>query len=910
MCASISPAITLDPADWYWAAWRRLSPLPRPEPEPFDLADCFARLERAKTGRQKRHDWSKVGLAPALSDEEARFWFEAMLSPPDLSTRELTQHLARVQLEREADHPVDLGRLRNNLSLLRPEIVLPLAHFLSTPAFVEILLLGDALIPDDPPFAPGSARYARNVLRDGFRRFLLPYLDDAQRQQLRLMLRGRLDLDAWPSDGRSVPIVFSLAASLGLHDELRPLVESWPDAPAGRRAFVFQNNERQNVVFGLGGSEEIHHHLRRLRLRPLQPEHARAWLANLGLDALDSLCDTIQALPKQDQATRVLEVLCLVKAPEAAPHLLELKLNSQVPKLARQWLDENVESAVAGLMPLAAGRGKNADAAREHLADLARMGHRALVEERLRFVPATVAGRLRRDLLPKAPPAEPLGEKEPRWLRDALEETPASRSPDWLRLARLPAVIVGKRSLNDAHRLALISALRASTPGEPQPLVRATREEADRASLADFGWKLLESWLDAGMPSSGVWALNALAHCGDDAAATKVAALLPAWQDRDGQRHAQIALECLATLGSDVALLHLVRFARDPAAKALSSRASELLGAVARRRLLTRDQLEDSLLPGPGANGVFDYGARHFHLTLGGDLKPRVLDQAGRLRRRLPRPRTREAAKAAIAARQWQALEQHLRGVAKLQTQRLEEAMIARRRWSVDAFESLLGHPLTGVLARGLIWGGYDDHGQRVWTFRVGEEGCVGLHEECSSDAVASLGIVHPAELSEQELRAWRETFAVRQPFAQLDRPVVLLTPADGKRDDVTWFEHLGIPASFLWRTARKQGWSRAGHEVAAIGWAYVRRFGPVTAVVELEGRGALGASGRYDWLSIRRCFFQGGRTPLRLGLVDRVVASEVLKDLEVLAAKGQPMPVVPRVMATTAVGTEDAIPF
>ncbi len=30
-------SIDLNPEDWFWATWRNLTPLPRPEPQPFDL---------------------------------------------------------------------------------------------------------------------------------------------------------------------------------------------------------------------------------------------------------------------------------------------------------------------------------------------------------------------------------------------------------------------------------------------------------------------------------------------------------------------------------------------------------------------------------------------------------------------------------------------------------------------------------------------------------------------------------------------------------------------------------------------------------------------------------------------------------------------------------------------------------
>src|SRR5262249_37140060 len=132
MDTSLTHAIALDPVDWFWATWRKCPPLARPEPLPFDLFECVSRLERAKTGRQKRWAGGRVGLSPATTREEPRFWFEAMPGDPELGPRDLAQHLAGMRLAL----PIDLGQLRANLPQLRPEIVLPLAHFLSPEAFV------------------------------------------------------------------------------------------------------------------------------------------------------------------------------------------------------------------------------------------------------------------------------------------------------------------------------------------------------------------------------------------------------------------------------------------------------------------------------------------------------------------------------------------------------------------------------------------------------------------------------------------------------------------------------------------------------------------------------------------------------------------------------------------------------
>ncbi len=52
----------------------------------------------------------------------------------------------------------------------------------------------------------------------------------------------------------------------------------------------------------------------------------------------------------------MLEIFKLVKAPEAAPYMLELKLSSKAPQIAHQWLDENPEQSIADLIPVTTER--------------------------------------------------------------------------------------------------------------------------------------------------------------------------------------------------------------------------------------------------------------------------------------------------------------------------------------------------------------------------------------------------------------------------------------------------------------------------------------------------------------------------------------------------------------------------
>src|SRR5581483_9095668 len=125
----------------------------------------------------------------------------------------------------------------------------------------------------------------------------------------------------------------------------------------------------------------------------------RAWLAHTELDGLDYVHHSIQAETKKNEAASLFKAFALVKAPEAAPYMLDLKLNSKVPMLARQWLDDNPGNAIAGLIPAAAERGKRAEAALDFLRTAKRQGHAAFIEEQLQSAPAEVADKIRRDVL-------------------------------------------------------------------------------------------------------------------------------------------------------------------------------------------------------------------------------------------------------------------------------------------------------------------------------------------------------------------------------------------------------------------------------------------------------------------------------------------------------------------------------
>ena len=159
---------------------------------------------------------------------------------------------------------------------------------------------------------------AHTEIVDWLARHFFPYQSDDFLQELRRRSRGSIDPNQWPTDYfQRPPMTFFLGALCGLHEETRAVVESWPSDLYGRQDWDDCYHMPQQMVFGLGDPQLVDHHMRRLKLRLKNPEHVRAWLAHTELTALDYVRDAIQGMANKDQSRQLMEVFCLVNAPES-----------------------------------------------------------------------------------------------------------------------------------------------------------------------------------------------------------------------------------------------------------------------------------------------------------------------------------------------------------------------------------------------------------------------------------------------------------------------------------------------------------------------------------------------------------------------------------------------------------------
>ena len=622
------------------------------------------------------------------------------------------------------------------------------------------------------------------------------------------------------------------------------------------------------------------------RWKPADTWSAPYWIrpvvARFGLDALPLALNVAEAAPAETGGA-LLPFLAPRAAVLNARWLARLKT---ARKHALAWFERHGVEAAPMLVPDALGRPGpdrvNAEGALRHIA--ARHGADAVVEAARRY--GAEAGEAIAALL----------------AADPLEVLPARipKPPAWLDLPALPQVRLrdGDRALPTEATGHLVTMLALSKPGGVYPGVDIVREACDPASLAEFAWAIFRRWRTGGAPAKDGWALDQLGWLGDDETVRRLTPLIRAWPGEGAHARAARGLDVLAAIGTDVALMHLNGIAQKVRFKALKKRAQEMIREVAERLELTSEQLADRLVPGFGldADGsmTLDYGPRRFVVGFDEQLKPYVVDEAGRRRKALPKPGAKDDdEKAAAAHRRFAALRKDVRTVAADQIRRLESAMVLGRRWPLAEFTGLfVRHPLVGHIVRRLLWAA--DHDGATTLFRVAEDR---TFADVDDDALvlpdsAEIRLPHPALLDGGALAAWAEVFAdyeIVQPFPQLGR-VVHTMPEEG----LAAFEKIKVPVGAV-LGLRRSGWEHSAPEDAGIQPSISRPLGSGRhAVIGLDPGIVAGEPDVFPEQTITRVsisgdpYGSGTREKGDAGL-DPVTASELLADLTALADAALP---------------------
>lgn len=372
-------------------------------------------------------------------------------------------------------------------------------------------------------------------------------------------------------------------------------------------------------------------------------------------------------------------------------------------------------------------------------------------------------------------------------------------------------------------------------------------EQLNKEELSAYMVMLFNKWLETGAEAKKKWVLYAAAIHGGEAIIPAMYNQIQEWPKAARGAIAADAVKALALNGSSTALLLVDQLSRKFKFRQVKKAAGDALNYAAEQLGITRAELEDRIVPNLGFDESmeqsFDYGARSFKVVLTPTLELLVYDEEGKKLKSMPSPGKKDdPVKAKAASDSFKLLKKQLKTVAGNQKLRLEQTLCTERLWSAEQWKELfVKNPIMHQFAVGLIWGIYEN-GELKDTFRYMEDGSFNTVDEEEYELLSEgkIGLVHPIDLSEEELSAWREQlsdYEVIQPIEQLDRPVCKMTDDERNQKEMTRFGGMILNGLSLSGKLQGMGWNKGEVEDAGVYYTFFREDGDV--IVELEFSGS-----------------------------------------------------------------------
>ena len=652
----------------------------------------------------------------------------------------------------------------------------------------------------------------------------------------------------------------------------------------------------------------------------LSPEHIPQIVWRAGKEGIGTLMEIVLARPSSFHI-KVIKDLVRIHTPQATRGFVSLiASHSPVMSMARAWIVEEGARVGPALIEIALKPSKRAHVALSLLEELRDRGHAQALDRLVRARPerdlqrlgsllledydgGVVGGvivqidaplerdQLEGDLLElcRVTPCESISTLAPSHLFPPLRRASDGRVlPQRVTLGAITRAITHKDSNAGRHEVASL------------------KECIDAESLEQLWIFCLDRFEEAGEPVRLFGVVWASALHGSETLMGRLRPYAGRWKGRRDLPKLRRLCALYATIGTPEALMRLHTLSHKTRAPSIKQLATKLLGDVAARRGLTREELQDALVPSCGLDAqgqrIFCYGPRSFSFVLDRDLAPRLIDDEGKLRGGLPAARkSDDAHQVAEAKQQWAIFSKAIKSTLRAQSIRLEHAMIGARRWRAASWRELFAdHPLMRVLAARLVWGSFPFMSNEPdQTFRLNEEGeLVDAHdEEITLADEARVGIVYPLYLSEPERQQWGEHLAdyeIVPPFAQIDRALYEPDPS-WDAHLIEWSEDHEIEAASLRGRLEARGWHLV--DASRAGASLLRRdlsAHDVAACVAVEP-GLSRAWSRDDPpQSIRSLRFESLDGPgdvssaLPIARVHAVAMSEVLADLYGLMHRAQ----------------------
>jgi len=375
---------------------------------------------------------------------------------------------------------------------------------------------------------------------------------------------------------------------------------------------------------------------------------------------------------------------------------------------------------------------------------------------------------------------------------------------------------------------------------------RALARDLEPKSLESYAAAVYDHWMEGGAPSKQKWVLTFASLFGGRDMVDVLKRQIQQWPQEARGAIACEAVYALALSPEPEGLLLVDSISRKFKFKQVKTAAGAALGSAAKALGLSPEELADRIVPDLGLNQrgerTFDYGPRSFTVTLTPALELEVRTQDGKKLKTLPAPgKQDDPALAGASNQQFKVLKKQIKATVTTQALRLEQALSAARTWTGTAWRALfVQKPVMRQFAIGLVWGVYEEEKLSA-CFRYLEDGSFSTVDEEEYDLAdeARVGLVHPVELSEEELSAWQgqlEDYEIKQPIPQLTRPVARVEPDHAGDTALESFGGKVLSSLSLSGKLLGMGWYRSGAEDAGIFYSFYREDGPIGVRLNFSG--------------------------------------------------------------------------
>lgn len=366
-------------------------------------------------------------------------------------------------------------------------------------------------------------------------------------------------------------------------------------------------------------------------------------------------------------------------------------------------------------------------------------------------------------------------------------------------------------------------------------------QHIDKKRSAPFALFLMKLYLDKQAKPEHKYLMAVAALLGDDSVVDKIRTTINNWIEKNRGKMAEHGVGALALQGSDKALRWVEWYSRKYKNKKsnVGQAATQALEDAAEELKITTHELGDRIVPDFGFDGLF----RHFTIDndeyrafIDSNFKLAFFNEDNKKLKSLP------AAASAELKDEFKSLAKEVRDVVRSQSSRLEHYLVVQRRWTAAQWQQFfLNNPIMFIYATKLLWGIYEN-GNLTQCFLCQEDTTLTDRDdnELSLPEDAMIGIVHPMQLSAEELQVWRRKFfdlSIDPIFPQLERPYSIVNDDEKNITIVRKFDGLKTEPSAIRSTLEKYGWSKATGDGGHIDFfLYHDHALQIRALLEVEG--------------------------------------------------------------------------